>query len=212
VYWSYTHRRSKRQEGIVVQAQIGETVRRAWWALVVRGLLALAIGILIVVRPMASVATFALVIALWALTHGIVTVVHAFELRPYLKHWWLMLLSGAISVAFGIAALYYYPGLSLTFAVVWSSWWLMLAGIAGISLAAQERRADVPWGWTMTLGIVSVLASIVAFLNPPATLTALMALIATFAIVAAFVLLIGAYRLRTAVDDITAAVRRAHPT
>jgi uncharacterized membrane protein HdeD (DUF308 family) len=196
----------------MAQTQIGETVRRAWWALVVRGLLALAIGMLIVARPMASVAAFALVIALWALVHGIVAVVHAFELRPYLKHWWLMLLSGGISVAFGIAALYYYPGLSLTFAVVWASWWLMLAGIAGISLAAQERRADVPWGWTMTLGIVSVTASIVAFLSPPATLTALMALIATFAIVAGVVLLVGAYRLRTTADDVTAAVRRAYPT
>jgi uncharacterized membrane protein HdeD (DUF308 family) len=196
----------------MAQSLIGDATRRVWWALVVRGLLALAVGILIVARPMASVAAFALVIALWALMQGIVTVVHAFELRPIMRHWWLMLLSGVIGVAFGIAALYYYPVLSLTFAVLWTSWWLMLAGIAGISLAVQERRADVPWGWTMTLGILSVVASIVAFVSPPATLTALMALIATFAIIAGVFLLTGAYRLRTAVDDISAAVGRARPT
>jgi uncharacterized membrane protein HdeD (DUF308 family) len=196
----------------VAQTPIADAVRRVWWSLVVRGLLALAVGILIVGRPMASVAAFALVIALWALMHGIVTVVHAFALRPVMRHWWVLLLSGAISVAFGVAALYYYPGLSLTFAVIWTSWWLMLAGIAGISLSVQERRADVPWGWTMTLGILSVVASIVAFTSPPATLTALMALIATFAILAGVFLLVGAYRLRATVDDATAAVHGAHPT
>jgi uncharacterized membrane protein HdeD (DUF308 family) len=196
----------------VIQTPIGQAVRRVWWALVVRGLLSLAVGLLIIMRPLASVAAFALVIALWALMQGIVTVVHAFELRPLVRHWWLMLLGGTISVAFGVAALYYYPGLSLTFAVVWTSWWLMLAGIAGISLATQERRADVPWGWTMSLGVVSVLASIVAFASPPATLAALMALIATFAIIAGVFLLVAAIRLRTAVDDVTAAPRRAHPT
>jgi uncharacterized membrane protein HdeD (DUF308 family) len=196
----------------VAQTLVGKAARRVWWALVVRGLLALAVGILILARPMASVAALALVIALWALTQGVVTVVHAFQLRPIMRHWWLMLLSGVIGVAFGIAALYYYPGLSLAFAVVWTSWWLMLAGIAGISLAVQERRADVPWGWTMTLGILSVVAGIVAFASPPATLAALMALIATFAIIAGVFLLMGAYRLRTAVDDVGAAVRDAHPT
>jgi len=196
----------------VPQTLIGEAVRRVRWALVVRGLLALSIGVLIVMRPLASVAAFALVIALWALMQGIVTVVHAFELRPFLRHWWLMLLAGAISVTFGLAALYYYPGLSLTFAVVWTSWWLMLAGIAGISLAAQERRAEMPWGWTMTLGVLSVLASVVAFASPPATLAALMAFIATFAIIIGVALLVAASRVRTAMDDVAAAVRRDRPT
>jgi uncharacterized membrane protein HdeD (DUF308 family) len=194
------------------QSPIAEAVRRVWWALVVRGLLALAIGILIVMRPLASVAAFALVIALWALTQGIVTSVHAFELRPFMKHWWLMLLSGAISVAFGIAALYYYPVLSLTFAVVWTSWWLMLGGIAGISLAAQERRVEMPWGWTMTLGVIGVLGSVVAFASPPATLAALMAFIATFAFIAGVALLVAAYRVRVVVNEVTDVARRAHPT
>jgi uncharacterized membrane protein HdeD (DUF308 family) len=180
--------------------------------LVVRGLLALAVGILIIARPMASVAAFALVIALWALMQGIVTIVHAFDLRPVMRHWWVLLLSGIISVVFGIAALYYYPGLSLAFAVIWTAWWLILGGILGISLAVQERRADAPWGWTMTLGILSVVAAVVAFASPPATLAALMALIATFAIIAGVLLLVGAYRMRTAVDDIAAAVRRAQQT
>jgi len=40
---------------------------RTWWALMLRGLLGLAVGVLIFVRPLDSVAALALVIAWWAL-------------------------------------------------------------------------------------------------------------------------------------------------
>ncbi len=116
----------------MAETQIGRAVKGAWWALVIRGLLALSVGLLILARPMDSVAAFALVIAFWALMQGIVTAVHAFELRSIAPHWWVLLLNGLISAAFGIAAFYYYPGLSLAFAVVWTSWWLLLGGLLGI--------------------------------------------------------------------------------
>jgi uncharacterized membrane protein HdeD (DUF308 family) len=194
----------------MAQSQISQAVTRAWWALVIRGVIAVILGIFIIARPSESVAAFALVIAIWAVMQGVVMVVHAFDLRSVAPHWWVMLLSGIISVAFGVAALYYYPGLSLTFAVVWTSWWLLLSGIAGISVAVQERRLGLPWGWSMAFGVLSVLASVYAFMSPPVTLAALMALISVFAIVAGIVLLVGAYRLRTAADDVAAAVRGAY--
>ena len=85
-------------------------------------------------------------IALWALVDGIVNVVHAFDLRPVITHWWVPLLSGVVSLLFGAAALYYYPILSLAFAVVWAAWWLISLGVLGVYLAIQERKADVSWG------------------------------------------------------------------
>src|SRR3989442_11455916 len=104
---------------------------RTWWALMLRGLLGLAVGIYILARPLDSVAAFALVIAFWALFAGSVEIVQAFELKA-MMHWWVLLLAGLVGVAFGIAALFNYPGLSLTFAVVMVSWWLTLTGILGI--------------------------------------------------------------------------------
>src|SRR5262245_42708138 len=96
------------------------------WALVLRGLLSVAVGVLILWRPLDSIAAFALLIAVWALFTGFVDIVRAFELRQILQRWWLLLIAGVVSVAFGIAAVYYYPGLSLTFAVVLTAWWLTL--------------------------------------------------------------------------------------
>jgi len=193
----------------MAQSQISQAVTRVWWALVIRGVLSVILGIFIIARPLESVAAFALVIAIWAVVQGLVSMVHAFDLRSVAPHWWLLLLSGLISTAFGVAALYYYPGLSLTFAVVWVSWWLLLGGIAAISVAVQERRVEMPWGWTMALGVLGVIAALYAFVSPPVTLTALMALISAFAIVGGIVLLVAAYRLRTTADDVAAAVRSA---
>jgi uncharacterized membrane protein HdeD (DUF308 family) len=190
----------------MAQNQISQVVGRTWWALVIRGMLAIAVGIIIIARPLESVAAFALVIALWALMQGVVSIVHALDLRSVAPHWWVLMLSGIVGVLFGGAALYYYPGLSLSFAVVWTSWWLILGGVLGIYLAVQERSAGLSWGWTMTWGILGVAAGIAAFAYPPATLAALMAFISVFAIAAGVVLLVGAYRLRSAQDEIRGAL------
>ncbi len=196
----------------MAQSQIDQAVKRAWWALVIRGVLAIVLGIFIIVRPMESVAAFALVIAVWALVQGIVSIVHAFDLRSIAPHWWLMLLSGIIGVGFGIAALYYYPGLSLTFAVVWAAWWLMLGGVTATTIAVQERRMGMSWGWTMAWGVLGVAAGIFAIVSPPVTLLALISLISAFGIISGSMLLVGAYRLRTTADDVAAAVRGMHAT
>jgi uncharacterized membrane protein HdeD (DUF308 family) len=203
--WSYLARREARQEGIMATG-IGTMVRRAWWSLVIRGLLAIAVGIFIFARPLASVAALALVIAIWAIVQGVVDIVHAIGLRGVVQHWGLPLLGGIVSVGFGVAALYYYPALSLGFMVVWTSWWLVLLGAVGTWIAVQERRAGVPWGWTMAWGVLSVVAGIVALLTPPITLAALMGFIAAFAVVSGAALLVAAFRVRQATDEVGAAL------
>jgi uncharacterized membrane protein HdeD (DUF308 family) len=174
---------------------IESAYRRTWWALTLRGLLAIAVGAVILWRPLESVAAFALFIALWALFNGIVQIVHSFDLRPVLDRWWVLLVSGLVSAVFGIAALYYYPGLSLAFAVTLTAWWLLVTGGLAIYAAMVERQMGVSWGWTLAFGILSIICGVLAIMNPPTTLAALMGLIAGFAIVAGVVQLIAAYRL-----------------
>jgi uncharacterized membrane protein HdeD (DUF308 family) len=186
-----------------------QVYRRTWWALVLRGLIALALGVFIIARPLESVAAFALVIAIWALIGGLTQIVHAFQLRTVSSHWWLLLLGGVVSAVFGVAALYHYPGLSLTFAVVWVAYWLLLTGFAGIYLGVMERRIGIPWVWTVVFGALSALAGVYAIARPPVTLAAVMGLMAGFAIVSGVVLLIGAYKLASATAVIAAATGRA---
>jgi uncharacterized membrane protein HdeD (DUF308 family) len=182
--------------------RIESIYRRCWWALVLRGLLGIAVGALILWRPLESVAAFALAIALYAIFSGTVQLVHAFQLRPVFESWWVPLVSGLVSVGFGVAALYYYPGLSLAFAVASVAWWLLFTGAIGIYAAVVEHRIGVSWGWTAAFGVLSVICGVLAILAPPATLAALMGMIAGFAIAGGILLLIGASRLAAFKDSV----------
>jgi uncharacterized membrane protein HdeD (DUF308 family) len=191
----------------MIAADIQQAYKQTKWALVLRGLLSLAVGIVILVRPMDSVAALALVIALWALFDGIVTIVRSFDLRGIAQHWWVILLAGIISFAFGVAALYYFPTLSLTFAVVWTAYWLTLSGVMAAYVAWQERSAGLSWGWTMVFGVLAIAGGIFAFMNPQATLASLLGVLAGFAIISGIVLLVGAGRMASFQRSMPAAAR-----
>jgi len=173
---------------------------RTWWALMLRGLLGVAVGVYIIARPLDSVAAFALVIAFWALFTGFVEIIQSFELKAMMKHWWVLLLAGLVGVGFGVAALLNYPGLSLTFAVVVVSWWLLVTGILGTYAAVQQKNLGLPWGWTAAFGVLSILAGVFAVFAPPVTLAAIMGLIAGFALVSGVALIVGAFKLRSVVN------------
>lgn len=190
----------------MIATEIQKAYNQTKWALVLRGLLSLAVGVAILVRPMASVAALALVIALWSLFDGIVNIVRSFDLRGMVQHWWVVLLTGIVSVAFGIAALYFFPTLSLTFAVVWTAYWLTLSGVIGAYVAWQERSAGLPWGWTMAFGVLAIVGGIFAFMNPQATLATLLGVLAGFAIISGVFLLIGATRMASLQSNVNRAM------
>jgi uncharacterized membrane protein HdeD (DUF308 family) len=179
---------------------------RTKWALGLRGLLGISLGIFILARPLDSVIALALVIAIWALVDGLTNIARAFTVRGLIPHWWVFLLSGAISVGFGIAALYYYPALSLGFAVVWTSLWLLTGGAMAVYIALQERSANVPWGWTMALGVLTIIGGFLAMMYPGNTLASLISLIAAIGIVGGTVMLMGLVKLQHFEQNVADAV------
>ena len=113
-------------------------------------------------------------------------------------------LAAALVIA-GIAAFYYYPALSLTYAVIWTAFWLFTGGAMAVSVAVAERRANVPWVWTMAFGVVSIVGGFLAFMYPGLTLASLISLIASFGIVSGAVMLISLAKLRGFERDVTSA-------
>ncbi len=188
--------------------ELKRVYRLTWWALFLRGLLGIAVGVTVLARPLESVAALALLIAFWSLFSGFTTTVHAFELKQVAPHWWVMLLSGLVGIGFGVAALMYYPALSLTFAVVLFSWWLLITGALGISAAVMERNLGAPWGWTALFGVLGVAAGVFALVAPPVTLAAILGLIGAYALISGVAFTMGAFRLRSAVQTISQARER----
>jgi uncharacterized membrane protein HdeD (DUF308 family) len=170
--------------------------RRSWWLFSVRGALALAVAFFILLRPLDSLAVLALIVAIWAVVTGVAEIVHALHVKDSLESWWIWLAGGVFSVAFGAAALYYYPLLSLAFMVTWAALWFLVSGSLGIYGALQLRRSGLPWGWPFLWGVLGALLSIVTWFNAPATLLAILVLLAVYAFLSGVALLTAAWRIR----------------
>jgi uncharacterized membrane protein HdeD (DUF308 family) len=88
-----------------------------WWPFLLTGLLGIAAGLLTLRWPGITALTLLFVIAYWSIFTGILQIVAAIRLRREVKGEWWLILSGILSVVFGLL-LVIFPG-SGALAVVW---------------------------------------------------------------------------------------------
>jgi uncharacterized membrane protein HdeD (DUF308 family) len=96
-----------------VRAQEGSP----WWALVIRGVAGIGIGIVTILWPGITAIALLFLIAAWAIITGVLEIVAAIRLRRQISGEWLLALAGIASLAFGILLLVS-PGAG-ALAVVW---------------------------------------------------------------------------------------------
>ena len=87
-----------------IQARLSDLLQHRWSALLLRGLVAIALGILVWSKPGISLSLFVVAFGVWALIDGVVTSWLAFEDRPQ-KAWGWMLFAGVIGIVIRLMAL-----------------------------------------------------------------------------------------------------------
>ena len=73
-----------------------------WWPYLLFGLLGIVAGAVVFVWPQISMLVLVYVIAFWAVFGGISEVMAAIRLRKVIKNEWALVLSGIVSIIFGI--------------------------------------------------------------------------------------------------------------
>ena len=124
-----------------ISGRTGQMTSRLWLAIV--GLAGLIAGVLTFAWPGITALVLLMFIAGWAIAVGVFQIWGAIELRKEIEGEWLLILSGLLSVAFGIL-LFAQPGAG-ALAVVWIiGWYAILAGCLYVVLAFRLKKHRQP--------------------------------------------------------------------
>ena len=112
---------------------------RHWWLLLLWGVVGIVVGVMTFIMPGITGLVLLMYIAAWAVITGVLQIVAAIRLRKEIKGEWLLILSGLVSVAFGVL-LFLQPGAG-ALAVAWIiAAYAFIFGVLMVLLAFKVRK------------------------------------------------------------------------
>lgn len=171
---------------------------RAWWTLVLRGVLAVVFGIIAWIWPGLTVGALVLLFGAYALVDGVFALVAAFSNRAEGRRLPL-LLEGILGIGSGIAAVVW-PGLTALALLYIIAAWALITGVFEI-LAAVELRREIENEWLLGLaGLASIVFGILLIVFPGSGALAVVWMIGTYAVLFGVLLIALGFRLRALAD------------
>ena len=160
-----------------------------------RGLLAIAFGILAFVAPAWGLAILVALFGAWALIDGAATLWMGIGRRTTGRNWWLEVLEGAISILAGLIALVL-PELAAQVLVILIAAWAIVTGVFEVWSAVRLREHIEGEFWLGLAGAASILFGVILLVYPAAGAITLVWLIGSAAIAFGVLLAILGWRLR----------------
>jgi uncharacterized membrane protein HdeD (DUF308 family) len=137
-----------------------------WWMIAIRGVLAIAFGVSILVWPHVTLSTVVVLFGLYAILDGLWAIAAGMRASTRLFDAWPVLLEGVVSVALGLLALAR-PSVPRQFVHVLATWGL-LTGVLEL-LAAIRLPRERASGWLLrTAGASSLFLAVLLLLLPHA--------------------------------------------
>lgn len=169
---------------------------RNWWAVLIRGVIAVIFGILAYLWPGATWVAVAILFGAYALVDGIFAIVAAVRAAETQQRWWPFVIEGIVGIV--IAAITFYDVRITIFALYFTiAAWAFLTGIFEIVAAIELRKHVANEFWLILGGIASIAFAVLMIWFPLAGFLAITWLIAAYAIVFGIMLIALAFRLRS---------------
>ena len=184
----------------IVEKKLAAILFRNWWVLLLRGLVAIAFGVLVWFQPAMSLAALVLLFGAYSMADGILSVWTAIAERKEREHWGLLLLGGLLGIGVGILT-FLVPGITALALVFYIAVWAIATGVLEI-VAAIRLRKEIEGEWLLILsGLVSVVFGVILMAQPGVGALAVLWLIATYAIVFGVLLVILAFKARSFLSE-----------
>ena len=168
---------------------------RNWWALALRGLVAVLFGLLAFVWPGLTVAMLVLLFGAYVLVDGVFAIAAAVKAPAGYDRWWVLLLEGIVGVIIGVLT-FVWPAMTALVLLYFIAAWAIITGVLEITAAIRLRKS-IGNEWLLVLsGVLSILFGLALMLMPGAGALAVVWLIGSYAVIFGVLLVALSFRLR----------------
>jgi uncharacterized membrane protein HdeD (DUF308 family) len=173
-----------------------ETLKRHWWVPVIRGIAAIAFGVIAFTHPVMAIATLVLFFGAWVLIDGIFRIFGAIKHRGSDSDWAWQLVIGLIGIIVGLLT-FHAPQITALALVIYIAAWALMIGASEIVMAVKLRH-EIKGEWLLVLmGLASIVFAVLLLWNPVAGAAAVIWLIAWYAVVLGILAIFFGFRLRS---------------
>ena len=173
----------------VVIEDVASTMARFWWVFLLRGLLAIAFGVIAFTYPGITLAALVIFFGAYALVDGAFIIGATLANWRHMENHWLPMLQGILGVFVGVLT-FRLPAVTALGLLIYIAAWSLATGALEIVAAIELRKVIKAELWLLLSGVCSIIFAMILMLNPFAAAIGLLWLIAVWAIVFG-VLLIG---------------------
>ena len=186
---------TKKEDGMA-QPQALPSETGHWWALALRGAIAILFGLAALLRPDIALEALILLFGAYALVDGVFAIVGIFGGTRGGTPRWLLLIEGIAGILAGLIA-FVLPGMAALVLLYLIAAWAIIKGIFEIARAIRLRR-EIRGEWALIAGgALSVLfGAILIVVSPFAAILSLIWLIGVYAVAFGILMLITAFQVR----------------
>lgn len=165
-----------------------------WWALALRGVVAILFGVLALVFPGITLASLVVLFGLYALIDGVIAVIGGIRAARMHERSTPFFLEGLVNILFA-AVLVLWPQIGLLALIYMIAFWALVTGALLLGAAFRLQRMHGEW-LLVANGVVSLVLGVALLAWPIAGIVVLAWWIGAYALVFGVLLLALAMRLR----------------
>jgi len=174
-----------------LQSRVSGKMGNVWWSFMLRGLLALGLGVSALIWPKLTLGLLVSLVGIFALLDGaagLISGIRGRDLQTYL-------LPALVSLAVG-AVLLFWPGVTVKLLLIILGIWALLHGVNLFLAGRSTDQTDPNRGLLLTIGLVLAVIGLVLIVWPGAGAVTISWLVAALAFVVGAMLVFLGLRLR----------------
>jgi len=172
---------------------------RNWWAIGLRGALAIVFGLIALFLPGATMLSLVIVFAVYAFADGVFGVVSAVRAGQSGRRWGLLAFEGLVNMGVGVIAVLW-PGITVVAFVLLVAVWAMMTGALELAAAFRLGTEDGRW-WLVVGGLVSLLYGALLLVAPMLGAVVLTWWLGAYALIFGVALVVLAFKLKAKLDQ-----------